>query len=117
MVADKGNLEIAELLLQNKADVNAKNSYRFTPLHYASKSGHLEVVKLYNGADVNTKGSAGNTPLHLAATSGYPKVVETLLKHGARQDLRDDVGRTPLQDAEYFQIGDYQKVIALLQNK
>ena len=117
--AQNGNLEIAELLLKNKADVNSKDANGDTPLHYASKSGDLEVAELLlqNGADVSACNSYHQqTPLHLAAINGHPKVVEVLLKHGARKDVKDDFGDTPLMDAKYYKRGDYQEVIALLQD-
>jgi ankyrin repeat protein len=37
---------VAELLLANKADVNAKNSDGQTPLHEAVESGFKDVVEL-----------------------------------------------------------------------
>ena len=45
-----------------------------------------------------------------------PKIVEELLRHGARRNLKDKEGRTPLEDAEYHKKGDYQKIIELLKN-
>ncbi|KAF8244595.1 ankyrin repeat protein, partial [Wilcoxina mikolae CBS 423.85] len=36
------------------------------------------------------------TPLHLAAGKNNPYMVKLLLQAGARVDLRDDYGRTPL---------------------
>ena len=54
--------------------------------------------------------------LHLAAINGHPKVVEVLLKHGARKDVKDKSRYTPLMDAKYYQRGDYQQVIDLLQD-
>ena len=40
--AEEGYVEIAKLLLQNKADVNIKDAYGETPLHYASRIGHRQ---------------------------------------------------------------------------
>ncbi|KAM6507109.1 hypothetical protein FALCPG4_018498 [Fusarium falciforme] len=36
------------------------------------------------------------TPLHLAACGGHSAIIEVLLKHGARPDVKDQTGSTPL---------------------
>src|ERR1035438_7582111 len=72
--AARGHKDVAELLLANGADVNAKNTGTtglntgLTPLHYAAGSGHKDVAELLlaNKADVNAK-SDRVTPLHLVA--------------------------------------------------
>jgi ankyrin repeat protein len=48
------------------ADIHAKNNYGETPLHFASRNGHLEVVKYLKsvGADINAKNNNSWTPLH-----------------------------------------------------
>ena len=60
---------VAEFLLNNGADVNAKNYYDgLTPLHIAVMRNVFRVVELllHNGADVNAKNSDGWTPLFIA---------------------------------------------------
>ena len=51
------------------------------------------------GADVNATNSAGRSALHHAAAVLQPALVELLLAHGARRDLRDTAGKTPLDIA------------------
>ena len=47
-------IEIVKHLVENGADVNAKDENKATALTEASKNGHLEIVKYLseNGADV-----------------------------------------------------------------
>ena len=75
---------VVKLLLE---DVNSKASDGQTPLHWASKSGHLETAQLLleKGANINTADKAGLTPLHLASQNGHVKVAQLL---AAAQDLR-----------------------------
>jgi ankyrin repeat protein len=77
--ASMGSKNIAELLLANKADVNAKAKDGRTPLHLAAQLGHKDVVELLlaNNASVDAKAD-GSTPLHLAALEGHEDVVELL---------------------------------------
>ena len=42
-------LSIAKLLQDNGANVNARNSFRTTPLIAASINGHRDIVKLLQG--------------------------------------------------------------------
>lgn len=44
--SDKGCLDIADLLIKYKADVNKRDSNGDTPLMAACRNGHLEVVEL-----------------------------------------------------------------------
>lgn len=75
MAADKGSVEVVQLLLTNGAIVDIADVDGRTPLHYAAEAGtekHLAIVQLlFNaGADVNATSSQRKTPLHMAATGG-----------------------------------------------
>ncbi len=52
------------------------------------------------GSDVNVANAAGNTALHASAGRGYDSVVEYLVAQGARLDVRNANGRTPLALAQ-----------------
>jgi ankyrin repeat protein len=48
------------------------------------------------GCDVNAANQAGNSALHIAALRGYNTIVKLLLEHGARTDIKNKRGQTPL---------------------
>ncbi|XP_042907879.2 uncharacterized protein [Parasteatoda tepidariorum] len=70
-VAYKGYLEIALVLLENKANPNTNGKNGFTPLHYASKFGHIEVAQilLKFGAIYNATSNNAKSPADLATNS------------------------------------------------
>ena len=75
-------MDIINFLLQNKlVDVNARDTFGRTALHYACSAGQLELVKVLieNGADVNQKNNGGETPLIKACAFGEVLIVEYLL--------------------------------------
>jgi ankyrin repeat protein len=95
---------VVRLLIQNGADVTARDETNSTPLHLASSKGSGETVDLLIrcGADVNAYDGRHLTPLHLAASSRLASdgdIVRLLLSHGANGEALDDKSRTPFQIA------------------
>jgi len=69
------------LLLEAKAiEVNAKNNYDQTALHYAAHDGYLAIAKrlLEGGADVTLRDKYGETAIDLARKQGKSEVVALL---------------------------------------
>lgn len=67
-------------------DVHCLDRQQQAPLHYASKFGHLQCVRLLVGdfkcpVDIHTY--SGQTALHLACEYQHPKIVKYLLQNGA----------------------------------
>uniref|UniRef100_A0ACD5XWS3 Uncharacterized protein n=1 Tax=Avena sativa TaxID=4498 RepID=A0ACD5XWS3_AVESA len=82
LAASKGHHEIAGLLLENGADVNARNIYGQTALMQACRSGHWEVVQTLLAFRCNVwkaDGLSGRTALHAAAAGGHVRCVRLLL--------------------------------------
>ena len=96
-----GDFALAERLIKNGADVNAKDFRDFTPLHVAAGNWPhrlpmpMAQLLIDRGADVNVKNIYGFTPLHLAARYDHlPMVV--LIDKGADMHAKDNDGCTPL---------------------
>ena len=101
MAAFKGYLAVATFLLDNKADVNAKNQNAYTALHHAADQGHKSMVELLlkHGADVNAGSEGSHRPLDRAVSKGYRSIVEVLLAAKADINAKGERGWTPLHVA------------------
>jgi len=79
-------------LLQNGANVNAKDSYDYTPIMYAAKgasSKALNAVKyvIKKGAQVNAKNYYESNALKLAVLADNGDIVKFLVEKGAEGDV------------------------------
>jgi hypothetical protein len=77
--AERGDAEIVKILLEAKADPNARDTfYGATPLTWASDKGHTEVVRALIG-----KGATGKDDVLLTGVrSGNVEYVKIALGHG-----------------------------------
>ena len=67
-----------------------------------SEAEYAEAVKLClaRGAEVNATDSLGFTVMHGAANRGWESIIQILAYHGAKLDVKDNAGRTPMTFAE-----------------
>ena len=76
-------VESIQTLLANGADVNYRGRDGWCPVHWASRTGHLELLKfLYKqGADMNKRDRPDAwQPLHVAIKFGHFHVVRFLVE-------------------------------------
>jgi len=111
-----GHVVIAKLLLDKRADLEARDEGGRTPLSWAVRYGHEAVVKLLldKGADLEAREVGDRTPLFWAAENGYEAVVKLLLDKGADLEARDEYGQTPLSWAVRY---GHEAVVKLLLDK
>ena len=109
--AYNGYVDISRLLLQYKADSNARCLDGGTPLHEVSESGKVNTTQLLleHGADVNARDNRRSTPLLRALRHRRLEVARLLVEHGANIDAVDDQGRTAFEVASEFGHDDFAK--------
>lgn len=97
----QGQLGLMRHLIKSGASVNALDTYGYTPLMEAAKTGQSEAAALLlkKGADPAIANSYGTQALHIAAYKGQSKIVERLIQSGQSVNQTDYFGNTPLIDA------------------
>ena len=106
-----GDIEVMRLLLEYRADPNIATTQGTTALMAASginwipgqtyshtEAEYVEAVKLCldRGADVNATNTLALTAMHGAANRGWESIIQILADHGAKLDVKDIAGRTPM---------------------
>ena len=102
IAAKRGEKDLAKLLIEHGADVNARQEIEqqdetglkllgITPLHLALEAGHKDLARLLiaKGADVNADAYDDGRPIDIAAYDGHEDMVELLISNGAKI-TRDD---------------------------
>jgi ankyrin repeat protein len=111
-----GHVEIARLLLQNGAEVNARSKYGFTPLHWAAIFGHVDILHLLveNDADLEAQDNDGERALHCAAYNGcLPFIQELISRYHVDINARDNYEETALR---WARAQNHSTVITFLQS-
>jgi uncharacterized protein len=118
--AKSADLEVMKYLVANGADPKLNTGVNINAVMLAagiawasnqdraSEEQVLETVKYLVeelGFDVNFVADTGETALHAAAYRGADTVVQYLFDKGAKLDVQDKSGRTPLQVADGVEYG------------
>lgn len=106
---EKHEFQLAAKLLLAGADANVQNAVGNTPLHQVASQPTseeaTEIVRLLHstyGADVNRQNHVGRTALHFAVRRDKKNRIRLLCELGARADIADDYGNTPLHIMDYM---------------
>jgi len=112
-----GHTAVVEFLLDQGAQVDARNGQGRTALMFAATGSFPETVSLLlkRSADPNATDKAeGWSPLMFAAAEGNREVTEQLLEHGADPTLTDRDGETARTFADN---GNHTAVVNLLDGR
>ncbi|CAF1173163.1 unnamed protein product [Rotaria sordida] len=118
--AECGLLSVVKELLSNNKSIirscrhNNHKNHAFnldsSAIHYACRSGHLNIVKYLLTQDstiVNDRDRENWTPLHYACYNGHINIVKLLLKYNADVNIKDRyLSQIPIQFAMYRQFED-----------
>jgi ankyrin repeat protein len=134
----KGEVDVAMILVNAGADLNARDRDGATPMDKAVRADHAKVVAMLlakgaqrpalheailhsqaelvrvlldGGVDPNRLGPEGSTPLNDACLKGERDIVSLLIAHGAKVGIRNESGATPLHDAA---LGGNPEVVKIL---
>lgn len=111
--------ELISWLVEQGADINAKDNYKRTPLHSHAISwcGNVRLL-IELGADIEVVDYLNETPLHAAASSFKPQAVQELVACGANVNAENDMKYTPLakalaccQNANIVEIADIAQIL------
>jgi ankyrin repeat protein len=111
----KGHIEIARLLLQNGAEVNAKSNDGSAPLHWAAIHGHVNILHLLveNGADLEAQSNNGWRALHRVAINGNLPFIQELISR-YHVDINARVNRRGRTALRWARMNGYPEIITFL---
>uniref|UniRef100_A0A8C3QNA2 Ankyrin repeat domain 2 n=1 Tax=Cyanoderma ruficeps TaxID=181631 RepID=A0A8C3QNA2_9PASS len=126
----EGHMEILQKLLDSGATVDFRDRVRLnpasrlgtlhgavlgqtqgrgllsTPLHVATRTGHLDIVEhlIHCGVAINAPDREGDTALHDATRLSRYKIIKTLILHGADMMTKNEAGKTPTDLVQQWQV-------------
>jgi ankyrin repeat protein len=113
--ATGGRDDVAAFLLDNGADLQAKDVDGDAPLSWAAARGHDATCGLLldRGATINDTSLTGDTALLNAVRANHHATAQLLIERGADLELPNDYGRTPLLWCAR-ETGDHDMAVLLL---
>jgi ankyrin repeat protein len=105
VAAGRGFLNIVDLLFRNHANLIHTDHDGLVPMCIAALQGHVHIVRYLcqNGVEcVHVYDNHGRTPIYAASQRGNLAVVQELYHNGADITIPDDIGRTPVCVAAFY---------------
>lgn len=102
LALDRGNKEVAQILVDNGADVNLDNGFGWLPIHEVCRHGWEDwVVNLIKNPMSLTDRSDrdGATPLLIAILNGHEKIASHLVANGSDVNFQNENGVSPFMMA------------------
>jgi ankyrin repeat protein len=100
---DANCLNLATMLLDQGASLDARDRLGARPLSHAARSGHPQMVDLLlaRGAPIDARNLAGSTALYFAAEGSHILIAQRLMERGADVKLTGRSGISPIAAAAY----------------
>ena len=111
--ASRGHHQVVRVLVDAGADVNARDSYGFTPLMSAARFGHAEAVAILVDAGIPSGSPQAEAALGWAALHGHAEAVRELAQAGVDLESHAVLGFSPLFHA--VMKGNIDLVVLLLE--
>ncbi|KAF2262669.1 ankyrin, partial [Lojkania enalia] len=70
-----------------------------TPLHLASLTGNVPLLRALLNESVEARNAYGETPLHYACISRSTTIIRVLCEEGSNVNSKSDMGATPIHFA------------------
>ena len=85
LASESSNLDILNMLIALKANVNIKNKLNETPIHFAIKSNNINAVDalLAQGIDLSLTTTKGETPMFYAMKTGNLNIIQMLYNNNS----------------------------------
>jgi ankyrin repeat protein len=110
-----GKYDILKLLIENGADINAKDNQGNSPIHGAIENNEIHILRLLieKGADINAKNNLGQSPLHLAVELDNFNCAQVLILSRVDINAQNNLGQSPLHLAVELENFNYVQVLIL----
>uniref|UniRef100_A0A0N4ZXD3 Protein kinase domain-containing protein n=1 Tax=Parastrongyloides trichosuri TaxID=131310 RepID=A0A0N4ZXD3_PARTI len=104
IASGSGHDKVVLYLRSQGVPVDVKDRRGDTPLFWAARNGHNNILKLLSkdkGVNINHINKSGETALHVATRYSQFASVQTLLECGANLNIQDEHGESPLHIASW----------------
>ena len=109
------NFFLLYVICFGRAMINARDNFKWTPLHHACHAGQLDVVEylIDHGAEIDATTMNGGTPLTRAIESSRDNVVEYLIGKGCKVQTENSKGKNLLPDS-YQRCSSFLDIVSFL---